>query len=135
MKAGKPSSGTVDGRRKRLNNLRSSVATLAPRIAYTKDPSASDRRIMAPPIWKRWYHTQRWRDLRITVLLRDGLTCQMCKRLQPNTSKLVADHKRAHRGDPALFWDQANIQTLCADPCHNSLKQREEARQPAGVWD
>jgi len=30
----------------------------------------------------------------------------------------VVDHRRAHRGDPALFWDRSNWQPLCK-PCHD----------------
>lgn len=67
------------------------------------------------------------------VLLRDMFTCQWpgCGRVEPNTSKLVADHRRPHRGDPVLFWDARNLWTLCA-PCHSSLKQREEASGTLG---
>jgi 5-methylcytosine-specific restriction protein A len=31
-----------------------------------------------------------------------------------------------HRGDPALFWPDANVQTLCK-PCHDRRKQAEES--------
>jgi 5-methylcytosine-specific restriction endonuclease McrA len=62
--------------------------------------------------------------------------CQMCGKLEGDTSKLHADHRRPHRGRPNLFWDPDNIQTLCADPCHNTHKRRMEAAYgPAGVWD
>lgn len=62
-------------------------------------------------------------------------TCKMCGRTHGNTSKLVADHKQPHRGNSRLFWDRDNLQTLCADPCHNTVKQREEQATPPGVWD
>ncbi len=41
---------------------------------------------------------------------------------------VVVDHKKAHRGDKALFWDKSNWQSLCAYD-HNSAKQREEKRK------
>ena len=78
--------------------------------------------------WRKWYHTPRWKRLRWAVLLRDLFTCRMCGRIEPNTSKLVADHIVAHRGDEARFWDEANLQTLCA-ACHSGAKQRAERRR------
>jgi 5-methylcytosine-specific restriction endonuclease McrA len=89
------------------------------------------------PPWHGWYNTARWQELRMRVFTRDRFTCRMpgCGRLEGNTSRLVCDHIRAHRGDAALFWDEANLQTLCK-PCHDGLKQTVE--QPTlhqrGVW-
>lgn len=81
--------------------------------------------------WRAWYKTQRWRRLRWDVLKRDLFTCQCCGRVEPDTSQLVADHIRPHRGDPALFWDPDNIQTLWK-PHHDRDKQRAERRAPRG---
>ncbi len=80
--------------------------------------------------WRSWYKTARWQKLRMSVLIRDRFTCQMagCGRIEPNTSLLVADHKIAHRGDEALFWDERNLQCLCKT-CHDKLKQKEERAQ------
>ena len=50
-----------------------------------------------------------------------------CGRIEVDTSQLVADHKRPHRGDPELFWAPTNVQTLCK-PCHDRVKQAEECR-------
>ncbi|MCB1476619.1 MAG: HNH endonuclease [Rhodobiaceae bacterium] len=85
--------------------------------------------------WRGWYKTARWQKLRWSVLVRDLFTCRMCKRIEADTSKLVADHIKAHRGDEALFWDAENIQTLCK-PCHDSAKQQEEQASltTRGVW-
>lgn len=87
--------------------------------------------------WRAWYKTARWQKLRWSVLVRDLFTCQMtgCGRIEPDTSKLVADHKVAHRGDERLFWDEQNLQCLCKD-CHDRLKQSEErsSMQMRGVW-
>ncbi len=79
--------------------------------------------------WRKWYKTERWRRLRIATFVRDHFTCQWpgCGRVEGNTSKLVADHRRPHRGDERMFWDEDNLQTLCK-PCHDGAKQREEAR-------
>ena len=91
-----------------------------------------DRNRNAQP-WRRWYSLARWKALRWAVLVRDGFACQWpgCGRVEADTSRLVADHRRPHRGDAALFWDEANLWTLCAS-CHSSAKQAEEARGDLG---
>lgn len=79
--------------------------------------------------WRAWYHTARWRKLRWAALVRDGFACRMCGRVEGDTSKLVADHVRPHRGDEALFFDAGNLQCLCKT-CHDGAKQRgEQARR------
>jgi hypothetical protein len=37
----------------------------------------------------------------------------------------VCHHKRPHKGDEALFWDQGNLASSCAD-CHDVDEQRIE---------
>lgn len=37
----------------------------------------------------------------------------------------VVDHKTPHKGDPVLFWDEANWQPLCA-PHHNQKTASED---------
>ncbi len=83
--------------------------------------------------WRKLYKTARWRALRMVILTRDMFTCQWpsCGLMTADTSQLVVDHKRPHRGDEALFWDERNLQCLCA-PCHNSRKQRAERAQRHG---
>ncbi len=78
-------------------------------------------------LWRRWYKTARWRKLRWKILLRDRFTCQMtgCGRVEHDTSRLVADHRVRHGGDASLFWDEANLQTLCKS-CHDGTKQAGE---------
>lgn len=85
--------------------------------------------------WRAWYKTARWQRLRWSVLVRDLFMCVRCKRVEADTSKLVADHKQPHRGDEHLFWDETNLQTLCKD-CHDSVKQIEEqaSLHTRGVW-
>lgn len=39
----------------------------------------------------------------------------------------VVDHIVPHKGDPKLFWNESNWQSLCSS-CHNSGKQSEERR-------
>lgn len=75
----------------------------------------------------KWYYTARWKRLRWDVLVEANFTCQRCGRIEADTSRLIADHIRPHRGDPELFWDRENLQCLC-DTCHSGDKQREEQR-------
>ena len=110
----------------RLTNLKPQIGGLAPRIARQSDDHGHSK---AAEPWRAWYSLKRWRVLRWEVLKRDGFTCRVCQRLEGNTAHLVADHIRPHRGDPALFWAEANLQTLCA-ACHNADKQREERKRP-----
>lgn len=113
------------------------LKTPAPRVALApsrigqppKDEAERSRQRDATVTWRSWYKTARWQRLRWGVLVRDLFTCQRsgCGRIEADTSKLVADHKLAHRGDPELFWDERNVQCLCKG-CHDRLKQAEERR-------
>lgn len=88
--------------------------------------------------WRRWYSTARWERLRQAIFLRDRYTCQRseCQRLEGNTSLLVCDHIKPHRGDERLFWSESNLQTMCK-PCHDRIKQQTEQAtlHQRGVWD
>lgn len=81
------------------------------------------RRASAPP-WRRLYHTQRWADLRMSVLTTDP-TCRACAADGYVTASTDADHIVPHRGNLELFWDRANLQGLCAS-CHAKKTQRGE---------
>lgn len=110
----------------RLHNLPSRVGRLAPRLAKRTDTEGHS--LDVEPL-RHLYSTARWRALRKAVILRDDFTCQCgCGVYEPDSAKLVADHREPHRGDLDLFWDEDNLQTLRASPCHNAKKQREERR-------
>ena len=71
---------------------------------------------------RRWYYTRRWRAIRAQVL-QDEPLCQDCRtqgRVEPSTD---VDHVVPHRGNPARFWDRANLQALC-HACHARKTQR-----------
>ena len=113
----------------RLKALPHRLAMLRPhRMRQPESPKERDS-YRDEQSWRKWYRTARWKKLRWATLLADKFTCQMCGDIYTDTSKLVADHKQPHRGDERLFWDGANLTTLCAT-CHSSLKQREEQ----AVW-
>ena len=111
----------------KLTSLKPTLSTLSPTVAYlpdTQQAKAAFRSALNP--WRKLYCTARWKRLRAATFLKDMYQCQMCKRAEHNTSKLVADHIKPHRGRLELFWDASNIWTLCAS-CHSSAKQRQEA--------
>lgn len=110
----------------KLTNLRPSVGLLPGNVARHTD--AHGHSPQAEPL-RRLYATARWKRLRLRTFTRDGFTCRRCGRLEGNTSRLVCDHRRPHRGDRALFWAEDNLQTLCK-PCHDGAKQAEERSAP-----
>ena len=76
--------------------------------------------------WRAWYSTARWREMRKRLLQRKPY-CLYCKKREGRIVKAtVADHIIPHKGNPALFWDEDNLQSLCKR-CHDSDKAREEA--------
>jgi len=103
--------------------LKPRLKTLAPRLAPSTPAIRAGRSNDEP--YRKLYKTARWQKLRWSVLVRDLFTCQMCGRVQGDTSKLVCDHVERHNGDEVAFWS-GPFQTLCADPCHNTHKQRLE---------
>lgn len=121
----------------RLTLLKPVVGRLAPRLGGppANPTDRSRQREQAAP-WRKWYKLARWRTLRLEVFLRDRYTCHMCDAIEAQTSRLVCDHVRPHRGDERRFWDILNLQTLCK-PCHDGAKQRAEqdSRHQQGIWD
>ena len=68
-----------------------------------------------------------WRSFR-NRFLKEHPLCAYCMREDRVTTATVVDHIVPHRGDPALFWQQGNHQSLCQS-CHSKVKQREEQKQ------
>lgn len=91
-----------------------------------------DRRRSTSAAWRGWYALQAWRDLRLRVFERDGYVCQQTGALlygvHPAGNSPTADHIVAHEGDPALFWDEGNVQTV-SKRWHDTVKAREEAAE------
>src|SRR3569832_196419 len=109
----------------KLGSLKPALGGIAPRLGYASgDTKAQDRSRDQLAPWRAWYKTTRWTKLRQQILLRDLYTCQMCGRL--GSTGMVVDHIKPHRGSEHLFWDETNLQTLCASPCHSKHKQQQE---------
>lgn len=86
--------------------------------------------------FRAWYNTRRWRKLRLRVFERDGYICQATGVLLLGEAHApdspVCDHKVPHRGDPGLFWDEENLQSV-SKAWHDSEKQRMERSGVLGV--
>lgn len=119
----------------RLTTLKPRLTTLSPRLgpapAATRQEAEVQRtrqRDRDDPS-RKLYNTRKWRKLREEVYERDQWTCQktglICLGKHPAPNSPVADHIKAHHGDPVLFWDKQNIQTV-SKAYHDSQKQREE---------
>jgi 5-methylcytosine-specific restriction protein A len=95
----------------------------ADRAAAARD---FDRRRLAESETRPLYKTARWRTLR-AVQLSASPVCRLCEGEGRTTAATVCDHVSPHRGDVESFW-RGPFQSLCVH-CHNTTKQREEARQ------
>ncbi len=84
------------------------------------------RRTPKAVAYRAWYKTPQWLQLRKLQLAREPL-CRYCKQMGIVTAAGVVDHHKPHKGDADLFFDPANLQSLC-QLHHNSTKQREERR-------
>jgi len=84
---------------------------------------------------KRLYDCVRWRKARARFLQAHPL-CAMCAERGEVEAADVVDHRVPHRGDPVLFWDQRNWQSL-SKRCHDSRKamlERGDKMEPHASW-
>lgn len=119
----------------KLTTIKPRLSTIAPRLGSAKPTDRKEaeaqrlkQRDQEQP-WRKWYYTRRWKALRQQVLLRDAYTCQktgvICIGKHPEPNSPVVDHKTPHRGDPALFWDAENLETV-SKTYHDREKQKAE---------
>jgi 5-methylcytosine-specific restriction protein A len=114
----------------KLRLLAPRVRELKPRLGVpVGDVVAIDRARTDRAPWRGWYKTRRWQDLRMAVFVRDGFVCQrsgvLCIGRHPAPDSPVANHRVPHKGDPALFWDIGNIETV-TKAVHDGEVQAEE---------
>lgn len=88
-------------------------ATHAPRVRSARAGYAETH---------RWYGTVRWQRLRADVL-REEPFCRSCRHAGRKMLTQEIDHIVKHAGDPARFWDRANLQGLCK-ACHTAKTAR-----------
>jgi 5-methylcytosine-specific restriction protein A len=116
----------------KLKALKPRLAGLPSRMPRRANADGHSR-VLEP--WRNWYSLARWAALRQRVFERDCYTCQCgCETVIAKPSERIADHVEPHHGDPELFWDEDNVQTLWK-PHHDGWKQRLEraARAARGV--
>ncbi|MFN3661243.1 HNH endonuclease [Yoonia sp.] len=73
----------------------------------------------------QWYKQSRWKKIRLGQLSKQPL-CQRCSSFDIVTAAVHVDHVIPHKGDSKLFYDAANLQSLCHG-CH-SVKTKAEQR-------
>lgn len=123
----------------RLSRPPARLSAPAPRFGPADRKAAErerERKRRAENEARRLYNTAAWRRLRLEVLDRDDWTCRQTGVLltsEPNRpNSATVDHIEPHRGDPDLFWDPGNLQSV-AKSWHDRDKQRIERRRAAGV--
>lgn len=116
----------------KLRNLTPRVKTLGHGIGWLPREEARrkhDRDRARRQDWRAWYKSPRWAALRLQVLARDEYRCQRTGVLLGGRANApdspVVHHKTPHRGDPALFWDIANLEAV-SKAWHDSEGQRED---------
>ena len=58
--------------------------------------------------------------------------CVMCAAEGMYVKATVVDHIHPHRGDPVLFWDRSNWQSLCK--AHHDRKTGQEDSRPTYLY-
>mgnify|MGYP001036460122 CR=1 FL=1 len=76
-------------------------------------------------------YTARW-DRAAAAFKRDNPLCIGCEAVDLVELVSVVDHVIPHKGDDALFWDQANWQPCCTKH-HDIVKQQLERQYEQGL--
>lgn len=87
-------------------------------------PVRDDRRSETARSYRRLYNTRAWRNARAAQLAEVPL-CERCTKHGRVVAASVVNHRTPHRGDPALFFDPDNHESLCK-PCHDGERQSQE---------
>jgi 5-methylcytosine-specific restriction endonuclease McrA len=115
----------------KLKTIKPLVGTLKPLLGRAQGEKAREQHRYRMQPWRAWYNTTRWARLRRQAFERDLYTCQrsgeICAGTGNDPNSPVANHKVPHHGDPVLFWDINNIETV-TKRIHDSLIQAEERR-------
>lgn len=116
-----------------LHTLKSTMARLAPRLQVVESGDPDSWRA-GKTTAERGYGSK-WRRARLHHLQVNPL-CSACDAIGRVTAGAVIDHKVAHRGNMALFWDRTNWQTMCKR-CHDAKREADELEyrviRPAGA--
>jgi 5-methylcytosine-specific restriction protein A len=107
----------------KLKALRPTLRTVQPTVRTLGESWRTSGMTTAQRGYGYRWQKARERFLRINPL------CVYCERAGRVEIAGVVDHKTPHRGDPELFWNESNWQSLCK-PCHDGAKAREERGSP-----
>lgn len=83
----------------------------------------SSKRIYRDPAVKRLYNNPQWQVLRANQLAKSPW-CAACLMQGYHVFATEVDHIQSHGGDPVLFFDENNLQSLCKP--HHSSKTAQE---------
>jgi 5-methylcytosine-specific restriction protein A len=75
-------------------------------------------------LYPKLYGSARWRKIAKMHLDANPL-CKPCILSGKETPATIVHHEIPHHGDPKLFWDGANLESVCAS-CHSGIKRQEE---------
>lgn len=118
-----------------MSRLSGGHSRLGKQASRLKGPAANEAkrsrlRYQTQP-WRAWYSTPRWRALRLAALKRDGWRCRQTGELliggKHEWNSPIVDHIKQHNGDPDLFWDLDNLQSV-TKRWHDKTKQSLERR-------
>lgn len=76
--------------------------------------------------WHYLYESRRWRTIRAAQLMAEPF-CRECARVGERVRATDVDHIKPHRGNKKLFYDTANLQSLC-HACHSRKTMAERGR-------
>jgi len=111
----------------KLTTLKPRLKPMGPRLQSTRQ--VRDTRYSPDAQVRSWYHSARWKRLRLEVLTRDLYTCQQTGVLlvggpnEPNSP--VVHHKIPHKADERLFWDIDNLHAVSKE-WHDSEARSQE---------
>jgi 5-methylcytosine-specific restriction enzyme A len=79
-----------------------------------------------PSAAKRLYGREWQRESKLFLRAHPLCQCPHCDEGRTRVRRAdVVDHRKPHRGNPALFWDRKNWQAM-AKECHDSKTARED---------
>ncbi len=84
---------------------------------------STGKQVERDPDVKRLYNSPQWRAMRAAQLAREPW-CADCLADNRHVVATEVDHKQSHHGDPDLFFDETNLQSLCKS--HHSSKTAKE---------
>lgn len=81
------------------------------------------KRVERDPAVKQLYNSKQWQSLRAAQLSKEPW-CADCLAEDRHVMATEVDHVTPHNGDPKLFFDEHNLQSLCKS--HHSSKTANE---------